>query len=64
MKVAAACLVKPGRIKIREREMEMTDDSLRVRILGNGICGTDVAYFQGRVPGSSTPAFSATRVWE
>ena len=57
MKVAAACLVKPGRIEIREREMEMTDDSLRVRILGNGICGTDVAYFQGRVPGLKYPRF-------
>jgi len=57
MKVPAACLIEPGKIEIREHELETTDDSLLLRVLGNGICGTDVAYFQGRVPGLKYPRF-------
>ena len=57
MKVPAACLVEPGKIEIRDRELEMTHDSLLVRILGNGICGTDVSYFAGHVPGLKYPRF-------
>jgi len=57
MKVPAACLIEPGRIEVRERELETSENSMLVRILGNGICGTDVAYFDGRVPGLKYPRF-------
>ncbi|MFC1735732.1 zinc-binding dehydrogenase [Candidatus Hydrogenedentota bacterium] len=57
MQVPAACLVEPGKIETRNKKLEMTHDSLLVRIVGNGVCGTDVSYFAGHVPGLKYPRF-------
>lgn len=55
MKVEAGCIVEPGRVELVERELEMSNDAVLVRVLANGICGSEVSVFARRDPEGSYP---------
>ncbi len=57
MKTRAACLVKPGKVEVVEKDLKIKDDEILVKTYQASICGTDKMMYRGELAKDPYPIF-------